>query len=481
MQNGPLKILLLEDSLNDAFLIEQLLGEHLGKINIIRVDNREDYLRELGSPDVSLVLSDYSLPSYNGLEALTAKMKIHPELPFIFVSGVMGEDLGVECMKVGATDYIFKSNLKRLPSAVHRALEEMHTRRALLEAARVAKVVPWIRDEEDGTWVFGYLVKDVLGYTHDTLNAEPELLKSIVHPADLSRFISSFTPASALDRTDFDCRIQHADGRWIWTRWTLAWSACRFRGILQDITELHVAQDALIQSQRLENLGMMIGGITHDFGNLIGSMRAAAELLAMSQLTEKQQRHVEILVRSCERAQEFKTELLRLARKEDAPVRVDLDLNDVTEEAAILLRHALPKGIELSFQPGEGIPRVRAVPSQILQVLMNLGINARDAMGSQGRITLRTIALQLQEAEASEHHRPGGTYACVEVQDTGPGIPAEVLSHMFEAFYTTKDEGKGTGLGLAMARAIAQQHDGLIQVETGLGKGTRFRVLLPLG
>lgn len=477
MHTVPLKIVHLEDSANDAFLIELLLQEEFQDFVILQVDNQEDYLRAISDPGVRIVLSDFTMPSYDGMSALSALRNFRRDLPFIFVSGTIGEDMAVECMKIGATDYVLKTNLKRLPSAIRRALNEMDTRLALTDAARVAKVVPWRWDEADDTWLFGYLVTDVLGYGPDALKSTPGFLRAKVHVEDLPRFVSSFSLAKERDRMDFDCRLLHADDRWLWTRWTLAWSDGRCRGILQDITELRLVQDALIQSQRLETLGMMIGGITHDFGNLIAAMNGAVELLSLSQLTESQRRHVDLLGRSCERATAFRDELLRMARKEDAPARTRTNLNEVVQEAATLLGHALPKSMGIASEPCEALPPVLAVPAQILQVLMNLGINARDAMGSQGRISLRTGVAVLSEAEAMESQQPGGVYVFVEVEDTGPGIPPDVLPRLFEPFFTTKE--KGTGLGLPMVRAIVQQHDGVLRIHSEPGTGARFRILLP--
>ena len=476
----PLRIVHLEDSPSDALLIEAMLEEEFHNFSVTRVDTREDYLRAIQEPGLRLVISDYSLPAYDGLSALAELRRIHPELPFIFVSGAMGEDMAVECMRIGATDYVLKSGLKRLPAAIRRALGELNVRLALTDAARVAKVVAWRWDDKKDTWLFSGLVNDILGYEADLLKSEPGLLRTRIHPEDLLRFQAAFASVRGRDRVEFDCRVQHAGGQWLWTRWIMAWSDGRCRGAFQDITELRSAQDALIQSQRLETLGMMVGGITHDFGNLIAAMGSAAELLAVSPLTERQQHHVAVLSRSCDRAMALRRELLRLARKEDEPARCPFDLNEVAREAFALLEHVLPRSMERRLEPCEDPLRVHGVPAQLLQVLMNLGINARDAMGTDGRLTLRTGIVELPEAEALESQRHGGAYAFAEVGDTGPGIPPEVASRMFEPFFTTKEPGRGTGLGLAMARAVVQQHDGLIRVDTAPGQGTCFRVLLPV-
>ncbi|HWQ08735.1 MAG TPA: response regulator [Holophaga sp.] len=218
----PLRIVHLEDSANDALLIEALLEEEFHHFTMLQVETKDAYLQAIQDPGLRIVLSDYSLPAYDGLAALADLRERRPELPFIFVSGAMGEDMAVECMKIGATDYVLKSNLKRLPSAIRRALSEMDTRLALTDAARVAKVVPWRWDDEDDTWLFGDLVRDILGYDPTVLTSTPGFLRARIHPEDLSHFISAFALARKRDRLDFDCRVQHADGRWLWVRWILA-------------------------------------------------------------------------------------------------------------------------------------------------------------------------------------------------------------------------------------------------------------------
>src|SRR5512145_1273999 len=223
MSPASLNILHLEDSTDDAFLIAALLEDEFRDLAIHRVDTQEAFIRSLADPEIRIVLSDYSLPTYDGISALSEARNRRPELPFIFVSGAMGEDMAVECMKIGATDYVLKSNLKRLPAAIRRALSELDTRLTLMEAARVAKVVPWHWNDQDDTWIFGYLVRDILGYPPNLLKSTPGFLKAQIHPEDLTRFTSSFERARGRDRQQFDCRVSHADGRWLWTRWTLAW------------------------------------------------------------------------------------------------------------------------------------------------------------------------------------------------------------------------------------------------------------------
>lgn len=467
--DSPLKFVHLEDSPNDALLIAAVVGDAFPEAEIRQVDDAQGFLEAIQAPDLQLVLSDYSLPSYDGLSALAALRTVQPELPFIFVSGAMGEDMAVECMKIGATDYVLKSNLKRLPSAIRRALSELDARLALTDAARVAKVVPWRHDGSTDTWLFGTLVQDLLGHAPDTLSRTPGLLAACLHPEDRSRFAAAFAQARAGARVDFDCRVQHAAGHWIWTRWILAGSSDHCRGVLQDITELHSTQEALIQSQRLEALATMIGAITHDFGNLVASMNGAAECLALSPLAEPQRRHVDTLIRNGERAMAFTRELMRLARKEEAPERQRVDLNALIHEAVALLHHALPRGIALTFEGAPDLPLAWGIPSQLHQVLMNLGINARDAMGDQGRLMIRT-ATKVDPAT-------GARQILLEVSDTGPGIPPESRARIFEAFFTTK--ATGTGLGLATVQAIVRQHDGHLDVDCPPGQGTCFRILLP--
>lgn len=484
-----LRILYLEDSEMDVKLAMATLHRHVGSCDILWAKDQHEYAELLKDPDLDLVLSDYMLPSFDGFAALELCRAARPLLPFILISGTIGEERAVEVLRRGATDYVLKGNMQRLPMVVNRALAEVREhverirvdeeRQSLLEAASLAKVVPWKQEVPSRVWVFGESAATVLGYHPPQLREDPEMVESLIHNEDVHRFVSARSRSETGQAVGFDCRMRHGAGPWIWTRWTMAKSPGVFRGILQDVTELHAAQEQLILSQKAEAAGVMVSGLCHDFNNHIMVIQANAEILAGGPVPEAQQRFVANIKRAAERSQEMVRQLLGFARKSQETRRVPHGLNDLVYEAAGLLRHAIPSGIHLEVDIQQSPCEVFVDPGQIIQVLMNLGINARDAIEKEGTITLRSGEHLLESSEAEIHERSPGFYAFFEVEDTGDGIPQGIRQKIFDPFFTTKPTGQGTGLGLAMVQAIVKSHDGLILCESEIGRGSRFRVLLP--
>lgn len=485
----PLRILYLEDSELDVKLAMATLHQHAGPCDLLWAKDQHEYAEMLKDPDLDLVLSDFMLPTFDGFAALELCRATRPFLPFILISGTIGEERAVEVLRRGATDYVLKGNIQRLPMVVKRALAEVHEhserirveeeRQSLLEAASLAKVVPWKQEIPSKVWVFGESAATVLGYHPPQLREDPEMVESLIHNEDVHRFVSARSRSETGQAVGFDCRMRHGAGPWIWTRWTMARSPEVFRGILQDVTELHAAQEQLILSQKAEAAGVMVSGLCHDFNNHIMVIQANAEVLARGPLPETHQRFVANIQRAVERSQELVRQLLGFARKSQETRRVPHGLNELVHEAAGLLKHALPSGIRLEVDIQESPCEVFVDPGQIIQVLMNLGINARDAIEKEGTVTLRSGEQLLDAVEAEVHERAPGLYGFFEVEDTGDGIPDGIRQKIFDPFFTTKPTGQGTGLGLAMVQAIVKSHDGIVRCDSELGRGTRFRVLLP--
>ncbi|WP_306591289.1 ATP-binding protein [Geothrix sp. 21YS21S-4] len=485
----PLKILYLEDSELDLKLTRAALQRELGACEVRWAPHREEFLERLQDPDLDLVLSDFNLPAFDGLEALDLCRAARPLLPFILISGTIGEEKAVECVRRGATDYVLKANLRRLPMVITRALAEVEERaarvradkerQALLEAASIAKVVPWKQDIASNVWVFGDSAAMVLGYGPLEFRVNPGLVEALIHAEDVHRFVSARARSASGQAVGFDCRMRHAGGSWIWTRWTLVQSPGMYRGVLQDVSELHATQEQLILSQKAETAGVMVSGLSHDFNNHIMVILANTELLDGGPLLDSQRRFVANIRRAGERSRDMVRQLLGFARKNQEFERSQQDLNGLVNEAAGLMRHILRPEIRLETACLVSLPEVCGDPGQIVQTIMNLGINAQDAIPSEGSITLRTGQQVLSAAEAEQQGRLPGPYTYVEVEDTGTGIPEEILQKIFDPFFTTKPPGKGTGLGLAMVQAIVKGHDGLLLCASEPGKGTRFRMLFP--
>jgi signal transduction histidine kinase len=224
----------------------------------------------------------------------------------------------------------------------------------------------------------------------------------------------------------------------------------------------------------------MVSGLCHDFNNHIMVILANAEMLEASTLPAAQGKLVDTIQRAGVRSRDLVRQLMGFARKNQETHRIRQDLRDLVEEGGALLNHLLRPQVRLEVIPGEGTCPVSVDPGQIIQVIMNLGINAQDAILGDGIIRLRTGPERLGGAEAEAQGREPGSYAFLEVEDSGSGIPEQIRSSIFDPFFTTKAPGKGTGLGLAMVHAIAKGHDGVLQCDSVLGRGTRIRILLPM-
>ena len=248
----------------------------------------------------------------------------------------------------------------------------------------------------------------------------------------------------------------------------------------RDITDQKKLESQLQQSQKMDAIGLLAGGVAHDFNNLLLVISAYAELLRDSLGNDDRSRtKVDEIITATRRAAELTRQLLAFGRKQVQSLRV-LDLNVVVGEIARMLPRLIGEDIQLVFVPGKDLVKVKADPAQIEQVVMNLATNARDAMPLGGRLTIETSNVTLDQAYAQKHMVvPAGEYALLAVSDSGDGIPAEHLNHIFEPFYTTKEAGKGTGLGLATAYGIVKQSQGFIWVYTEPGHGTTFKIYLP--
>ncbi len=259
-------------------------------------------------------------------------------------------------------------------------------------------------------------------------------------------------------------------------------------GMTTEITEIRQAQrekehlqEKLIQAQKMESIGRLAGGVAHDFNNMLSVILGHAEL-ALQETEPEGKLHASLrrIREAAERSADLTRQLLAFARKQTTAPRV-LDLSVTVAGLLKMLRRLIGEGVELVWQPGSGPVPVRMDPSQIDQILVNLCINARDAIGGAGRVTITTATQQLGESSRDTHPeaRPG-EYAVLSVSDDGCGMDEETLPHLFEPFFTTKAVGQGTGLGLATVYGIVQQNGGFITVASELGAGTTLRIFIPL-
>jgi two-component system, cell cycle sensor histidine kinase and response regulator CckA len=248
----------------------------------------------------------------------------------------------------------------------------------------------------------------------------------------------------------------------------------------RDITERRRLETQLQQAQKMDAIGKLAGGVAHDFNNLLMVISAYAELMLDSVAPEHPlHRNVQEIMTASRRAADLTRQLLAFGRKQVQSLQL-VDLNWIVEEINKMLPRLIGEDIELIFAPGQNLGRVKADLVQIEQIVMNLAANARDAMPKGGKLTIETANVQLDEDYVQEHSIvPAGDYVLLAVTDSGTGIASEHIAHIFEPFYTTKGEGKGTGLGLATVYGIVKQNGGFVWVYSEPGLGTTFKIYLP--
>jgi two-component system cell cycle sensor histidine kinase/response regulator CckA len=349
------RLLAIEDSEDDFALLSLLVRQAGYALTAERVETSKDLAQALGG-NWDIIVSDHSMPHLSGNEALKMVRAMNSDVPFIFVSGTIGEDVAVDAMRHGAQDYVMKTNLKRLIPAVQRELADAEERAARKKA---------------------------------------------------------------------DKRVQ--------------------------------------QLEKFESIGRLVGGIAHDFNNMIGAILGWAELGRDD--TQPNDRMHDRFLKICAqslRAGKLTSQLLAFAGGQILQPR-KLSLNLVVQEEMSLLSRLIGEGIDVRVQLASDLPAILADPSQIEQVLMNLCLNARDAMTAGGRLTVETRNVVVdQKFCLKQPLAEPGSYILLSVTDTGMGIDPSVIPNIFEPFFTTKATGKGTGLGLATVFGIVKQHGGFV-------------------
>lgn len=365
------------------------------------------------------------------------------------------------------------------------ALRETETRfRQLAESVRE---VFWLTDVAKQQILYvspGY--EGIWGRSVESLIADPAQWVDAVHPEDRARVLTGALERQMLGTYDEEYRIVRPDGtvRWIHDQGypvhDESGAVTRVAGIAEDITERLTLEASLRQTQKMESIGQLAGGVAHDFNNALTVIMGCARLLEMQKGMPAESEGLLSEIRgAAERAGSLTRQLLAFSRQEVIAPRV-LDLNAAIEETRRMLDRLLGEDVPIQVALDRSIPHVKVDPGHVVQILMNLAVNARDAMPQGGTLSIAT-SLVTHDARYARHHpgAPDGAFVELLVSDVGTGMTPEVQARIFEPFFTTKSAGRGTGLGLSVVHGIVTQNGGTIDVESTPGRGTTFRIAFP--
>jgi signal transduction histidine kinase/ActR/RegA family two-component response regulator len=359
--------------------------------------------------------------------------------------------------------------------------------RQLLDALMVARMSPWVWDVDAGTISWGGHEDRVFGSAGKPRDRTLEAFLKVVHPADQANVEDGLRRASTSgQRCDLDFRVLDPGGR---TRWlTLrgqsadgsAGGGSRVVGLVMDVTDRRQLEEQLLQSQKLEAIGRLAGGVAHDFNNLLTGILGYAGFALKAMASNHPARNdILEIERAGVRASALTGQLLSYARRQMIAPKV-VRLDELVQNLENLLQRLLGEDVVLETRHADDLWTTRIDPGQFEQVIVNLAVNGRDAMPTGGQLTVETMNCNLDESYAAQHPEVvPGPYVMLSVADTGHGMDAITQARIFEPFFTTKEQGKGTGLGLAVCYGIVKQAGGHVWVYSDPGRGTTFKVFLP--
>lgn len=497
MSKMPLKVLVVEDSRDDAELLTHALRK-AGYNPSSALASSEPQMRALlGQQPWDLIISDYVIPGFGGLPALSILKELDLPIPFIIVSGKIGEDVAVEALKAGANDYLLKDRLTRLGPAVDRALKEAAQRRKrrLAEEALRESEERYRRLVEscpDGMFI-------LTGGIFSFANPAGVLLLGARSPLDfIGKPFLDLVEAGFHDLVDEHLRqaVEGLDGPLLEERMTrldgspvlveMIARGIHYHGepaiqvICRDISGRKQMEQQLTNAQKMEAIGRLAGGVANDFNNLLTVITGYSGLIRSGLAPDHPlQKDLHQIVQSTERAIGLTNQLLAISRKEVTAPQ-PLDLNVVIEQILPLVRRMASDKVECDFKADPELGPVRADRGQMETLVINLAAHARDSMPHGGKLLIQTSNFEAPQRPAQAPMRlQAGKYVLLAVTDTGLGLSDEYREHVFEPFFGSVEPGRNTGLGLATVYAIVRQHGGEISCHSELGKGSVFKIYLP--
>ena len=489
-----LHILLVEDDEGDYLITKALLDKaQTIESTLDWVSTYEEGRDALLTDEYDACLVDYRLGAKTGLDLLNeVNATGGVEAPIIFLTGHGDLEVDLHAMEAGAADYLSKDQIDAplLERSLRYAVERKEAEQRIREQARLLDKArdAILAHDMDGEIVYwNKSAERLTGWSKDEILGE-RMHKCLYDPdeEDKLRRCHETMMEEGEWTGELHMRTKGGEELVVESRWTLVRDASgtpdQVLVINTDITERKRLESQFLRSQRMESIGRLVGGIAHDLGNLLMPITLGVKVLRrrLEQTDDKIEQVLNMIQKSAERGGNMVEQVLAFARGVEGE-RVALQLDGIVEEIHGIMDETFPESITVHTDVGADLPRVVGDATQIQQVLMNLCVNARDAMPEGGTLTIEAQAVTLTEADAERNiDAEPGEYVCLRVQDTGTGMPDDVMDKIFEPFFSTKEEGQGTGLGLSTAYSIVQSHNGFVDVNSERGDGTQFRVYLPV-
>jgi PAS domain S-box-containing protein len=497
LNSAPMQLLLVGDNSGFRYLSALLNQTADGHLGLDHARSTEEALVRLRQSTYDLLLCEFKPEEGAASRLLHELRRTHPGAPAIFLSDHTDEIVVEMALQKDGEDIPATSDAGQpaIPGNIRHAIDAFRkerqlektedTLRKLWRAVEQSADLVMITDREGVIEYVNPAFEAVSGYTPGELMGQtPRVLKSGQQNAELYKEMWQTILAGNVFRCTMVNRKKNGDvfvaEKTVTPLRDGEGKITHFISNDRDITDRRRLEDQLQQAQKMDAIGRLAGGVAHDFNNLLMVISSYAELMLDSLAPQHPlRRNVDEIQKASRSAADLTRQLLAFGRKQMQSLQL-LDLNRIIEDINKMLPRLIGEDIELVFVPGERLGRVKADPVQIEQILMNLAANARDAMPKGGRLVIETASLRLDDAYVQEHSIvPPGAYVLLTITDSGSGIAPEHLSHIFEPFYTTKEEGKGTGLGLATVYGIVKQNSGFIWVYSEPGMGTTFKIYLP--
>jgi two-component system, cell cycle sensor histidine kinase and response regulator CckA len=530
IESPTIRVLLIEDNLAEARFIQEIFKDSLKiEFNTTHVNRLGAAVSQLDSADFDVALLDLTLPDSTGLASLDATIDRAPNLPIVILTYNNDDELAIDAVRHGAQDYLVKRhvNLDVLVRSIRYAIERKQAAVALHEinetlelrveerTAALAAVNQALNREigsrqsiqnhlelaqqagKIGTFEWDLLLNQIswsialealYGLEPGSFGDDLSNWLKTIHPEDRAQVETEIDRALHFKQgLDLEFRIEYPDAsiHWIAVKSNifpdLNGNPTRTIGIHMDITEKKQLEAQFLRTQRLESLGTLASGIAHDLNNILTPILSVAQLLPLrvTNLDERTQNLLKILEASARRGADLIKQILSFAQGVEGK-HVCIQPSHLIVEIQKIVKQTLPKSIEIDTSIPADLGLVWGDMTQLHQVLMNLCINARDAMPQGGTLTIEASNRSIDETFAREHlDAKIGDYVSISVIDTGTGIQPQLLHRIFDPFFTTKEVGKGTGLGLSAVLGIVKSHGGFVGVQSQVNRGTQIDIYLP--